>query len=375
MQTSIGMEISYLRSSPLFNLSLGSKELFHSNFLAWLFELYPRELGGALSRFLKDRSGDVAITNVLRELKNRDLTIHFGNGQELVIENKVKSLPYIEQLTLYSTDAQPHQNFVLLSLVPPPFSKDGRIDAGSATWTAITYADLASLLEGVRDDITDQYHASILADYIGFIRSMSAIFSSNAVKEDELFSEILSPYRNDTLSELHQIRIGDVYQKLRCEALAGILYKELGSEYPGRVHISAPVANRVADDIYVAHGMTNSIGLIEASCVIAPGLFLTIQVQGLSYRQMVQGYAGYGKDAKGVAERLRGQKLWFDFSNVGTGLKEYPRGEKPFNGYAGIDFYRSVTIPDDMTAKDVVRAIVADVRRIVTHRSEMSAAA
>jgi len=92
MQTSIGMEISYLRSSPLFNLSLGSKELFHSNFLAWLFELYPRELGGALSRFLKDRSGDVAITNVLRELKNRDLTIHFGNGQELVIENKVNEI-------------------------------------------------------------------------------------------------------------------------------------------------------------------------------------------------------------------------------------------------------------------------------------------
>lgn len=39
----IGMthSIDELSSSPLFNLSLSSKELFHSNFLAWLAQHYP----------------------------------------------------------------------------------------------------------------------------------------------------------------------------------------------------------------------------------------------------------------------------------------------------------------------------------------------
>jgi hypothetical protein len=33
--------VQRLKKSPLFNLSLASKELFHSNFLAWLCEAYP----------------------------------------------------------------------------------------------------------------------------------------------------------------------------------------------------------------------------------------------------------------------------------------------------------------------------------------------
>src|ERR1700676_1892052 len=112
-------EVDILRSSPLFQLSLGSKELFHSNFLAWLFETYPQESGRALSRFLKKDEGSAVMLPVLREQKNRDLTINFKNGQQLVIENKVKSLPYIEQLELYSEGATEDQNFLLLSLMPP----------------------------------------------------------------------------------------------------------------------------------------------------------------------------------------------------------------------------------------------------------------
>ena len=62
-----------LKKSPIFNFSLGSKELFHSNFIAWLANKYPQETGKLFSRFLKDKSGDVSIVMAERELKHRDL--------------------------------------------------------------------------------------------------------------------------------------------------------------------------------------------------------------------------------------------------------------------------------------------------------------
>jgi hypothetical protein len=44
--------IDTLKKSPLFNLSLTSRELFHSNFLAWLAETYPREVGQVFSSLI-----------------------------------------------------------------------------------------------------------------------------------------------------------------------------------------------------------------------------------------------------------------------------------------------------------------------------------
>src|SRR5690606_11692082 len=88
--------IESLQSSALFRLSLSSKELFHSNFLAWLFEMYPKASGHALSPYIKNKNVSIKEKEgVKREKRNRDLTIHFDNGEVLIIENKVKSLPYI----------------------------------------------------------------------------------------------------------------------------------------------------------------------------------------------------------------------------------------------------------------------------------------
>ena len=43
-----------LKNSTLFNLSLGSKELFHSNFLGWLAENYSLEVGSIFSKFINE---------------------------------------------------------------------------------------------------------------------------------------------------------------------------------------------------------------------------------------------------------------------------------------------------------------------------------
>src|SRR4051794_31150414 len=96
--------ITRLERSPLFNLSLSSKELFHSNFLDWLCKLYPVEAGNLFASFLTVLPDSIKgpIVKTYRELANIDLTLLYENGETLIIENKVKSLPYLGQLEEYA---------------------------------------------------------------------------------------------------------------------------------------------------------------------------------------------------------------------------------------------------------------------------------
>lgn len=114
-----------LRNSPMFHLSLSSKELFHSNLLAWLAEdPDTRELFVEVLKLFcleEERAKELAdgIRNdtymVLREYKNFDFCIceKLENNDDesdekslvgkivLVLENKFKSIPYEKQLKEY----------------------------------------------------------------------------------------------------------------------------------------------------------------------------------------------------------------------------------------------------------------------------------
>lgn len=123
-----------LKKSPMFNLSLSSKELFHSNMLAWIAEdadtetLFVKIL--ELFGVADDKATEIAENirkgeyMVLREYKNFDLCIcekikiktddteessvteeEYKEGRILlVLENKFKSIPYKAQLEKYQDD-------------------------------------------------------------------------------------------------------------------------------------------------------------------------------------------------------------------------------------------------------------------------------
>ena len=90
----IEQSLDKLKQSPLFAISLSSKELFHSNFWAWLIEYNPEYAKVFFDDIVVDSNENL---KVCREEKNRDITIHYQN-KEYVIENKLKSMPYINQL-------------------------------------------------------------------------------------------------------------------------------------------------------------------------------------------------------------------------------------------------------------------------------------
>lgn len=114
--------IKYLKTSPMFNLSLSSKELFHSNFLYWIWKLNPNAFKCLMATLLDVEInqldwGDDDKWEVVREYNSFDLCVKYrdteSNNEEtgarkidygdvlLVIENKVKSIPYKGQLHKY----------------------------------------------------------------------------------------------------------------------------------------------------------------------------------------------------------------------------------------------------------------------------------
>ena len=73
--------IDRLKKNPVYSMSLGGKELFHSNMLAWLL---MRDGNKQIKNFFGIEENEVVL-NVFRERKNLDLIIVCAN--KTVIEN------------------------------------------------------------------------------------------------------------------------------------------------------------------------------------------------------------------------------------------------------------------------------------------------
>ena len=96
-----------LSDNPLFAMSLGGKELFHSHFLFWLsYTSSQKKATKELREWLfGEKSVDILWGE--REKYNFDLLFQYKHKNELenkflVIENKFKSIPRIEQLCEYT---------------------------------------------------------------------------------------------------------------------------------------------------------------------------------------------------------------------------------------------------------------------------------
>lgn len=114
-----------LRSNPMFRLSMSSLELFHSNFLEWLFDLDHE----AFLKCFAPRFSNPAACTIEREYhlgttklatgKNKqwvtDIAVFENGNLILIIENKIKSTPSKGQLLNQSTFAGTAKK-VLLSL-------------------------------------------------------------------------------------------------------------------------------------------------------------------------------------------------------------------------------------------------------------------
>lgn len=149
-------------------LSGGNHELFHSNLLAFIAKNFP----DFFKSIFNLRNFDYKPENVKREENKFDLSISDGKEYILVIENKMKSLPDLQQLDRYTQklEKKGHKDCkkILLSLI------DTVKDTGNKGWELMTYQQLAeNMRKGLNDKLADpSYLNQFLNDYIDYIRDL-----------------------------------------------------------------------------------------------------------------------------------------------------------------------------------------------------------
>lgn len=338
-----------LKASPLFNLSLASRELFHSNFLKWLWENYP-QMQLAFKDKISCKIDCAAPKKISREKLNTDLLVELENGHRIVIENKVKSLPRLDQLNEYGSKFSAAKNidFFLLSLVRPDFDDgSGQINAGGKVWKFISYVELADLLKSyVLEEISDEYHYFLLNDYIDFITLLSSV-AGNFVVDWENEADFFKSLQPDLID----IKLNDLGQKIRYAQLAHMVNQEL-SKKPGMNITNKEWRKASAGEIAIGSSLTRGVGLFDLKYILrerrdedsSPPV-VGVQIQGNDFRVFFELESRPKENSYKVAKKLLEAKAWFSLSQAPELAKinlEYPvRRDKLFNQYGSSFYYRS----------------------------------
>ncbi len=281
-----------LNKSPMFKLSLSSKELFHSNFLEWLYTVDKE----AFKRLVNMMAGQCEDTDwgyenwcVKREFNNFDLCIVAYDNSNLdgeedtlvddddiddnrilrvlfVIENKVKSVPYKEQLIKYAqkverTNKQKENGnfspkYILLTLTqifPDNLNKQnpwiikwtetkrGKSINKECNWHICSYGEYCDYIVHCYKHCFNEDNpiSFLLKDYIGFIECLTALsdiwandycdYSQNQSLKFLYYTDNKKPNTNYSLAK--SLRIHDLYQKQKFSFLCADLYGKIKDKY------------------------------------------------------------------------------------------------------------------------------------------------
>ena len=172
--------LANLNAIPIFKMSLGSKELFHSNFMEYLWSIDKQKFIGLIN----DLFGYVVLNSsatyeLSREKENFDICIHHQDDNkntiyDVIIENKVKSIPNKQQLDTYVVKGANHKQakYLLLSLIEN-FPDKAKIEE-EGIWTIVNYNHLhAAIDKSFPNDASK--HSVYIKDYLEFIHLMQEL--------------------------------------------------------------------------------------------------------------------------------------------------------------------------------------------------------
>lgn len=341
---SIQQVIKELEESPMFNLSLSSKELFHSNFLAWLGN-NPKT-----KRFFVEVINDLVVGlnlqssgswTVEREDQHFDLCIKDDNDNYLlIIENKVKSIPLKRQLDEYvvkNVKGKDKDTIYLLLTLTEKFAHRTQIDkaiktkGSSNNWIVKTYKDLASVMQGKQYLVTDTYLQSILKDYIRFIENLDTL-----VREWQNETKFAQDW-----DDIHRLK--DIHAKIQFSRYCEKLKKE---------HLSKLTNIVVYDNDYIPETIDNSKVYVKVNWGFASkgqeGIFdIEIPVTCLDKPKIVTGLKtdsdGKVINPYSIEIQVQGRNyrhvIETHTSNLmGTALRDFGL-KSPYTDYPGFDFF------------------------------------
>jgi hypothetical protein len=325
-----------LKKSPIFNLSLSSKELFHSNFIAWVVETYPEEMGGLFAEKFNIKTDSLNITNLYREKNNIDIAFKIGSIP-VYIENKVKSLPYKAQLDKYA-ELKDIKNddtavLVLLSMRRPTFFNHNIYKFNNKKWLYVGYEELLEVLGKLTNEIALKhlqdsknchkqhnglnhfYNHFLIKDYIGFVEKVLKILERVGTVN------LINLYNKETddakqLVGLRDIRMHDLFQKAVFEDVAIKIYKSLKKRENINVkNIDLQNEDEEINCVNVHYGMTRATGLLHVSYKHSKDLSVAVQIQGNMYKKVI-----YGQDEINILNASL--KIYDQLSNFPKSLQD-----------------------------------------------------
>ena len=308
--------VDKLRNNPVFRMSLASKELFHSNMLAWFLESWDSEdslLSDIAKELAKLFMPDYTVLTVLRERKHFDLLIvllptkdcddsiknslteisnFFQNSEPIpedlleklksckfaVVENKFKSIPNVRQLNEYKQKAkiifktkeskikiEMNNDNTTYYLLAPQVSL---IHFEKCGWQEISWNKISDTLsEAVTTkEKSDPFTAKFIEHYANFLEDMLEL-TKDIEKKLEPNDNPAFPKRED-ITELSKIRIHDFYEKLWFSVLLN------------KIKISDKNVDK-------GSGYSNSSGLVEFQIKNEHHVVYGVQIQQSQFRLFV----------------------------------------------------------------------------------------
>ena len=386
-------ELEELYQNPMFRISLGSKELFHSNFLAFLWDCDEQAKKAFLNMIndllpegkkinVSELLGKEGLT-IYREKENLDLCIcHTENNKEcidIIIENKVKSIPYIEQLDEYRQTAAKHQNkdstavtYILLTLAEVFPNKEAIIESG---WNIITYDQLVKAI------IKQYYHKNnmeprlqqYVADYTDFIDKLSALQIVDKFNDE--------PFHNPAIIEAyHKTKLSDLYLKQRGSYFICLLLNKItkaqNNNRLGKIEVKWGAKSQASGKnvvehqnstiIYLASGMnrgksTITIHIYPKQCTSSYAL----QIEGNQYRHMFIQSGLIAKRSTKVEQYLNTMPF-FAQDQLPEPLQKDWQGRGDFNQYQPDCLYKYVTF-EKTTSGQMLDIVVEDIIKVLAY--------
>ncbi len=338
--------IDKLKNNFLFQASLGSKELFHSNLLAWI--LKQRNSKGEfealrifVNEFLKDEMPIIKNPEeiiVAREEKKIDLIIKWRSGKDfnyIFIENKIKSIPTNNQLSAYGEVIKKYSKGVAKLNIDGKEEKLQRRNVNykflltpSVTnlqtddWKKITYKEhIIPFLERIRALEFENFKSTkirlVIEKYIDFLKHLLELldyFDLDTEKIEKFKQRKYDFYTYDIYSNLTNSRLHDFVLKLAHSSIENLIKDELE-----KIGLNW---NRLDT------AFTNSKGITTVDFKIGKSKFyIGLQLQGLQLRYFLLAEKSKKENIQ-LAKKLFEAKLWFHDIETGTSLDGNGRSKK-----------------------------------------------
>ena len=306
--------INFLTKSLIYQMSLGSKELFHSNVWAYLLEndiIF-------LKVFLPDFEFDKYLNDkyqVFREKENRDIIIYLenknGDKEHIVIENKIKSLPRIDQLEKYTENIEGHA-FIqgILTGIGNNILDFSTSNKLKDKWLYVNYETISGRIRTIANNsktevINQNLH--IINEYCDVLNAINSCINHYlTISKDNL---------DYSCSELYNLRIADVYKKLK-----GSNFLSFVSDHKSEIESYCPNNYKLITDSGFHNGKaTLDIRFCNYDDKSVKCSVIGVQLEGEQFRIVVQ--KDLSEHEKVNADELYNlfKDSWFDDSYISKG--------------------------------------------------------